>query len=143
MTVMVKISKILSDKSRGINVKSPRDYISLSRQGLTYAQLKEILAYTKISLKQMSKILSISERQLLRYSDEKILRIDVSAQLIQIVELYTQGYAVFEDEINFQLWMNGTVRALDYQKPLDLLDTPFGIQDIIKVLGRIDYGVYS
>jgi putative toxin-antitoxin system antitoxin component, TIGR02293 family len=140
---MVKISKLLSDKSRGIQVKSSRDYITVSRKGLSVRQLKEILRFTNISLKQIASMVSISERQLTRYTDDKILKTDISAHLIQITELYQFGYEVFEDEENFQRWVNREIRGLGYQKPIDLLDTPFGIQDVKNELGRLEHGVYS
>jgi len=140
---MVKIPKLLNDSKRGIKVKSSRDYITLSRKGLTMSQLREILKFTNISLNQISSILSISERQLTRYANDKILKTDISAHLIQITELYQFGYEVFEDEKNFQKWMNSEIRALGFQKPIDLLDTPFGINDVKNVIGRLEYGVYS
>lgn len=140
---MVKIANLLSDSTRGIKVKSSRDYIELSRKGLTMKQLREILKFTNLSLKELSSILSISERQLTRYKDDKILRIDISAQLIQIAELYEFGYEVFENEEKFQKWMKSKIRALGYQKPINLLDTPFGISEVQNIIGRLEHGVYS
>ena len=140
---MVKIAKLLSDSKRGIKIKSSRDYIELSRKGLTMRQLREVLKFTNLTLKDLSSILSISERQLTRYEDDKILRIDISAQLIQIVELYQFGYEVFENEVNFQKWMNSEIRALGFQVPINLLDTPFGIDEVKNVIGRLEHGVYS
>lgn len=140
---MVKIAKLLSDSSRGIKVKSSRDYIELSRKGLTMSQLRGILNFANLSLKDISSILSISERQLTRYENDKILRIDISAQLIQIAELYEFGYEVFEDEEKFQKWMFSEIRALGFQKPINLLDTPFGINEVRNIIGRLEYGVYS
>jgi len=124
-------------------VKGPRDYIELSRKGLSMKQLREILKFTSINLKEMSKMLSISERQLSRYEDNKVLRTDLSSHLIQITELYKFGYEVFGDVTKFQKWMNSEIRALGYQKPMELLDTPFGINDVKNILGRLEYGVYS
>lgn len=140
---MVKIAKLLSDSTRGIKVKNSRDYIELSRKGLTMKQLKEILKFTNLSLKDFSSILSISERQLTRYEESKILRTDISAQLIQIAELYQFGYEVFESEENFQRWMSREIRALGFQKPINLLDTTFGINEVRNIIGRLEYGVYS
>ncbi len=140
---MVKISKVLSDSSRGIKVKNSRDYIALARKGLTVKQLNQILDFAKISLKQVSTMLSMSERQLSRYEEDKIFKRDISAHLIQITELYRFGYEVFEDEIKFQAWMNSEIRALGGQKPINLLDTPFGINDVRNIIGRLEYSVYS
>lgn len=140
---MVKITNLLSDKSRGIKIKSSRDYISLSRKGLSFRQLKEILKYTQLTMKEIGKMISLSERQLSRYKDDKILKTDTSAHLIQIVELYQKGYDVLEDDDNFQIWMKSEIRSLGFQRPIDLLDTPFGIQDVKNTLGRLEHGVYS
>ena len=140
---MVKISKILSDKSRGIKITKPEDYIFLSRQGLSVKQLKAIQKITAINTKQLSKILSVSERQLNRYSNDKILKPSISAHIIQIIELYYFGFEVFENKDKFLLWMDSNIQILGSQKPFDLLDTPFGIDHVKTILGRIEYGVYS
>ena len=140
---MVKISKILSDKSRNIKVKNSFDYIELSRKGLRVKQLHEILDYINLSTKELAKIISLSERQINRYKDDDVLRTDISAQLIQIVELYTKGYELFEDTDKFQRWMNSEIQGLGNVKPISLLDTIFGIQMVINELGRLEHGVYS
>lgn len=140
---MVSVLKILSDSNRGIQVKGRNDYIKLSRKGLSMRQMKEILAFTGIPMKEMSALISISNRQLARYTDEKIFKTDISAHLIQIVELYKFGYEVFEEKEKFQRWMKSDIRALDYEKPISLLDTPFGIDAIKTILGRLEHSVYS
>jgi len=140
---MVQISKLLSDKSRNIKVKNSYDYIELSRKGLTNRQLQEILIYINLSIKEVSEIISLSERQLLRYKDDQVLRTDISAQLIQIVELYDQGYELFDDGNDFQDWMNGEIMGLGNVKPISLLDTTFGIQMVKNELGRLEHGIVS
>lgn len=140
---MVKISIVLSDSFRGIRVKNSRDYIELTRKGLTIKQWSQILEFANLSLKQVSFMLSMSERQLSRYGDDKIFKREISAHLIQITELYRFGYEVFEDENKFQAWMNSEIRSLGEQKPIDLLDTLFGINDVKNIIGRLEYVVYS
>ena len=110
--------QLLSDKSRGIKVTSARDYIALSRKGLSFRQLKEILKFISISIKEIAPIISLSERQLARYNDDTLLKRNISAHLIQIVELYKFGYKVFEDEEKMNNWMHSDIRALNYQKPI-------------------------
>jgi len=140
---MVQISKLLSDKSRNIKVKDPFDYIELSRRGLSVKQLYDILDYTQITIKDLPDIISLSDRQINRYTKDKILRTDISAQLIQIVELYSKGYEIFQSKINFQEWMIRKNRGLGNIEPKKLLDTTFGIQLIRDELGRMEYGIIS
>ena len=140
---MVKVNKILSDDSRDIKIKSTFDYIELSRKGLTVNQLYKILDYINMNVRELSTIISLSERQLNRYEKGQILRTDISAQLIQIVELYTKGYELFEDKSKFQKWMNAEIVGLGSVKPKSLLDTTFGIQMVVNELGRLEYGIIS
>jgi len=67
----------------------------------------------------------------------------ISAQMIQIVELYTKGYELFEDRENFQKWMDVEIVGLGSVKPKSLLDTTFGIQMVVHELGRLEYGIIS
>ena len=140
---MVKISNLLSDKERNIDVNDSFDFIELSRKGLTIKQLHKILDYTKLTIKDLPHIIALSERQINRYEDHQVLRRDISAQLIRIVELYSKGYDVFEDEKKFQTWMNRKIRGLGNVEPKKLLDTTFGIQLVIDELGRLEYGIIS
>ncbi len=141
--IMLKVNKILSDDSRNIKITSTFDYIELSRKGLTVKQLYKILDYINMTIKELSTIISLSERQLNRYDKEHLLRTDISAQLIQIVELYTKGYELFEDRDKFQKWMDAEIVGLGNVKPKSLLDTTFGIQMVVNELGRLEYGIIS
>lgn len=143
MLSIVKISKLLSDKSRNINIKNSFDYIRLSRKGLTFKQLIDILNYTKITMKELPHIISISERQLLRYKADQILRRDISDQMIQVAHLYNKGYEIFEDELHFQEWMHSEIQGLGFEQPVNLLDTSMGIQIVINELGRLEHGIVS
>jgi putative toxin-antitoxin system antitoxin component (TIGR02293 family) len=40
-------------------------------------------------------------------------------------------------------WLRGPVRALGEARPLELLDTDLGAQQVEQVLGRIEHGVHS
>ncbi len=140
---MIQANAILSDKSREIIINNSFDYLELNRKGLTIKQLHDILEYTNLSLKKLSNIISLSERQLNRYENDHILRRDISGQLIQIVELYRKGYELFEDREKFQSWMSSEISGLGNVKPESLLDTVFGIRMVINALGRLEHGIIS
>jgi len=40
-------------------------------------------------------------------------------------------------------WILTKNRALHGERPIDLLDTAIGFEDVLDVLRRIDFGVYS
>jgi len=121
---------------------SRRDYILLSREGITMPIFKKIIDFTGLSTKEISEILPISERQLSRYKKDHVLRKDISSHLIQLVELYEKGYELFGEE-KFQLWIRAKILVLGNEQPINYLDTSIGIKLIEDIIGRIEHGVYS
>jgi putative toxin-antitoxin system antitoxin component (TIGR02293 family) len=124
-------------------INSRIDYIHLSREGITMNTFKRILEYTSLTVKEISQILPVSERQLSRYNKNHVLRKDISSHLIQLVELFERGFEVFGEENKFKIWIRSEIRALGNVKPIEILDTPIGIEMVKDILGRIEYGVYS
>jgi uncharacterized protein (DUF2384 family) len=49
---------------------------------------------------------------------------------------------VFEDRDRFNAWMKNNNKALGDKTPLTLMDTLYGIQEVKKLIGRIEYGVF-
>lgn len=140
---MVAINQILNDKSRNIKVENTFDYIELSRKGLSVKQLHDILKFTNISTHTLLEITSFSSQQINKQNENEILPTELSVQLIQIVELYTKGYELFEDKQKFRQWMDTNIPGLGNSQPKSLLDTTFGIQLIINELGRLEHGIIS
>jgi len=124
------------------NLDSPLDFVELSRKGISMKVLKKIQEFTSLTSKEISQILPVSERQLVRYSLDHMLRKDISSHLIQIVELFDTGYDIFGEE-KFQRWIRSEIIVLDDRCPIDFMDTPIGINMIEDILGRIEHGVLS
>lgn len=137
------LKQILGDKSIEFELENRLDLIKLSRKGLSLKNLFSILEYTSLTVKDLVKIIPLSERQLQRYSKDQILRTDISVQLLQISELYSRGYEVFGSREKFRKWMEHPNMALSSVKPIELLDTSFGIQLVLDEIGRIEHGIVA
>lgn len=127
-------------KSEPINQRT--DLISIARNGIQTKYLKTIQKFTSLNDKELSEILPISQRQLVRYSESHRLNKEITSHLIQIIELFQKGYRLFSKE-KFQLWIRTDNKTLNNNKPIDLLDTSLGIEMIEDIIGRIEHGVYS
>lgn len=138
----IAMTKIIESIFGKKNIKSRNDFIRMSREGIPMSTVAKIQAITTLSTKEISQILPVSERQLTRYKSDHVLRKDISSHLIQLVELFERGFEVFGKE-KFPLWIRSEIRALGNQRPIDILDTPIGIQMVLDILGRIEHGVYS
>ncbi len=62
---------------------------------------------------------------------------------IQLRLLKTKGIHAFENRDRFYRWLNTPCPALGDKMPAKLIETPESFQQVLDVLGRIEYGVYS
>jgi len=53
------------------------------------------------------------------------------------------GKEVFNDIANFQSWLSTPSHALGNVKPIELLDTSYGIEIVKSELHAIEYGVFA
>lgn len=134
-----QIEKLLGGKKKlGVHLKTPLDLIELSKKGIPIKIVHDLSAETGIPVTQILEVLRVP-----KFSKRKRLNREESEHFLQLVWLISRGIEVFEDKGNFVSWLNDPIIALSSQSPISLLDSRFGIELVIDVLGRIEYGVYS
>ncbi|MGB3861895.1 MAG: antitoxin Xre/MbcA/ParS toxin-binding domain-containing protein [Candidatus Aminicenantaceae bacterium] len=119
------------------------DLIELGKIGLTKAALLHLADYLDLTLSQMADLLPITERTIQRYSEDQHFSPSVSEHILQIAECTAVGIKVFEEKGKFLAWLRHPNRALGQQTPMCLLNSRFGSEMVLDVLGRIEYGVFS
>lgn len=117
--------------------------IDRSRQGLVGAEAGHIAALLGVSDKEMARLLNQSVATFHRQAKVGRLDAPTSERLLLLTRLATYGASVFQDQSKFTRWLRRPLRLLADRSPLDLMDSPTGIQLIVDVLGRIEYGVFS
>jgi putative toxin-antitoxin system antitoxin component (TIGR02293 family) len=58
-------------------------------------------------------------------------------------EILARAIEFLEDEHKAMHWLTTPNRALGGVVPMALLDSPEGKEEVLTILGRIEYGVYS
>ena len=119
------------------------DLISLSRNGVRNSSLKPLSQYLGITMDTMSTLLHTSHRNIQRKDDNDLLDVYKSERVIEITQVVSKGLELFGTADNLQQWLHSSIMALGGKKPIDLLDTSFGVRMILKLMGRIEHGVYS
>ncbi|RJQ16648.1 MAG: DUF2384 domain-containing protein [Nitrospiraceae bacterium] len=130
-------------KTPGKKIHSRLDLIEMSKAGITKEALRHLAKYLSLSESQLTELLPVSERTILRYTSKKPFNRVVSEQIIQIAEVVARGTEVFRDKEKFISWMHSPSKALANQTPLSLLSSRFGTEMVLDELGRIEYGVFS
>lgn len=133
-------------KTSRLNIKlnDSVELMSLSREGITFKIFQEIVESSSFTIKQWSKFLHLTERTIQRYKKEKKKFETIqSERILEIAQLQLKGIEVFEDVEYYQAWLNSNIISLGNLKPVDFLDSGFGIDMLMYELGRIEHGVLA
>jgi putative toxin-antitoxin system antitoxin component (TIGR02293 family) len=126
----------------GQTINNDFDLIEITRKGLPKSVIKTLSTILGISMEQMSNLLHVSHRTIQRKSDTDLLNVYSTEQVLEIAQVISRGIDVLGTLEAFIKWLHKDIRALNYTKPLDFLDTSFGTRLIKDTLGRIEHGVY-
>lgn len=117
--------------------------IDEARTGLPYAALETLASRFEIPQETLVRVLHLPPRTLARRKKARRLSADESDRLLRLARVAARAEEVLGGRERAGAWLRGTVRALGSVRPLDLLDTDLGAQQVEHVLGRIEHGVYS
>lgn len=120
------------------------ELVKLSRKGISISLFEDIVKSNSYTIKEWSKFLHLTERTIQRYKKEKRKFEPLqSERIIEISKLQLKGIEIFGSKINFEEWMNSKIIALGNIRPIELLDSSFGIEMLMDELGRIEHGILA
>lgn len=139
-----RITSVLGGSiSVGKSINSDLDLIEITRKGLPKSVVVTVSKILGISMEAMSNLIHVSHRTIQRKSDSDLLNVYSTEQVLEIATVISRGIEVLGTLEAFTSWLHSEIRHLNYQKPINFLDTSFGTSLIKDTLGRIEYGVYS
>jgi putative toxin-antitoxin system antitoxin component (TIGR02293 family) len=138
------ISSILGGKKvlRG-EIRSQDDLMDLSGRGLSKEALTHLADYLEMSVRQVARLLPVSERTVQRYARAQRFSPVVSEQIIELTRVAARGSDVFGGRDRFLAWMKAPCPALGNRSPASLLNSRFGADMVMDELGRIEQGIVS
>lgn len=119
------------------------DLIKSTREGVTRDTLYSVAKYMGITLEEMASLLHTTYRNVVRKDANEHLDPLKSEKIIELAKFAQFGIEVLGNQENFKTWLRSDIMALGFKKPLEYLDTSFGVTMVTNILGRIQYGVYS
>jgi putative toxin-antitoxin system antitoxin component (TIGR02293 family) len=130
-------------------VKGPENRLTgmekmeLVEDGLTKQSLEALKLQMGFDYDQLAQVLNVARATLINKKSSEKFNTDLSDKIMNLADIITYGFEVFEDHTRFKAWLQSPLRALGGKRPFDLLHTSFGRDEVRDLLGRIDYGVYS
>jgi putative toxin-antitoxin system antitoxin component (TIGR02293 family) len=130
-------------KEKPENQMTPLEKMEKLKLGLSKLDLVKLKSRTELDYDKLSKALSVTRATLIKKKGEQKFSSALSERMIGLADIYSYGYAVFEDEAKFNQWMFRPNQALGGKSPYDVIDNQFGREEVKNIIGRIEYGVYS
>jgi len=85
--------------------------------------------------------LVVHSRTLARRTDK--LSLEESDKVQRLERIMAFAYEVFADKKKAEGWLRDKNRALEGERPVDLLVSETGAYEVEQILGRIHYGIFS
>lgn len=127
----------------GHQTTEPLDLINLARKGVSKQEMLAVQYRMGLSQKELGTLLHLTPRTLQRMADSDVLPPAASGQLVELARIFGRSIETFGEEDLARQWLRTPLPALNHVAPVELLDTPVGIQWVFTILGRIEYGLYS
>ena len=123
--------------------KHPHELIRRIQKGLRFSELQALQDKIDMPLEQLAGKLSISRSTLQRRKTAGRLSSDESGKVMRFSQLLEHATKVFGNVDRARGWLKHPQRGLGGAVPLDYAETEIGAREVDRLLGRIDYGVYS
>ena len=121
----------------------PHELIRRIQKGLRFSDLQALQDKIDMPLEQLAGKLSISRSTLQRRKTAGRLSSDESGKVMRFSQLLEHATKVFGNVDRARGWLKHPQRGLGGAVPLDYAETEIGAREVDRLLGRIDYGVYS
>ena len=134
---------ILEKKTVQPKKAHPHEVIRRIQKGFPFRELQMLKNTIDMPLEQLAGKLLISRSTLQRRKAAGRLSPDESDKVVRFSRLLTQAAELFGNIDKARAWLKHPQRGLGGAIPLDYAETEIGAREVEKLLGRIDYGVYS
>jgi len=128
-------------------VGSPRsefEFIKIIRVGLPSKVITSVVKSSAVSEEVICKSLRIAKRTAARRkANSARLKASESELIFRFSRVLVSAKEILGNKDKAREWLLTENTALNGERPIDLLDTGIGFEDVMDVLRRIEFGVYS
>lgn len=138
-------SKYLSDILGSKSLLTPFEIIEIARKGIKARTAKRVIDELEINQEELAEYSGINKRTLSRRFKElsEVLSPEESEKIIRLVKVFAEAMDVFENREKAAEWLKRPNKALKNELPISLLDSEFGGEQVLNVLGRIREGIFN
>ncbi|HEY8965680.1 MAG TPA: antitoxin Xre/MbcA/ParS toxin-binding domain-containing protein [Candidatus Methylacidiphilales bacterium] len=118
------------------------EQIEWIHNGMKMAVIDEVAAALALPIKEVARALHINERTLRNRGKKGVLNREETEKGFRVVRVMAKAQEVLGSLEEASAWMRAPIDALGRKRPIDLLDTDLGVQEVDNLLEAIRWGVY-
>jgi len=134
---------LVEKKSVQAGKDHPHKLIRRIQQGLRFRELQELQNGIDLPLEELASKLAISRSTLQRRKAAGRLTSQESDKVVRFSRLLKLAADLFGSVEKGRAWLKYPQRGLGGAVPLDYAQTEVGAQEVERLLGRIEYSVYT
>ena len=124
------------------NPVSADQLISQLKAGLPVESFDDIRNHLDLTDNSLAQIVQIPKRTLSRRRLKGRFNTDESERVLRLTQVYEMAADVFGSSEKAKRWLKKPARGLGGRIPLEYADTYIGANEVVKLLGRIDHGIF-
>lgn len=129
-------------KVAAIAALPPLAQVETIRQGIATQVFEQIAIAIGVGKETLARKLNINA-QTLRKRKSRMLSADEAEKSLRVARVFALASEVLGSENKARQWVNDQIPALGGKRPLDLLDTDLGTQEVMNLLQCIKWGMYA
>jgi len=118
------------------------EQIETIRGGIATQAFDQLAAALGLGKEALADKLNI-KAQTLRKRKSQILSPEEAEKSLRVARVFNFATEVLESEDEARSWLNEQIPALGGKRPIDLLDTDVGAQEVTNLLGCIKWDLYA
>jgi putative toxin-antitoxin system antitoxin component (TIGR02293 family) len=128
----------------GLRAADPHALNQAVRAGFAYASLRHFVKETKLPLSEVSRLIQVPERTLVRRKTEGRLQPDESDRLFRASRITGRAIELFDGNVGAaRQWLERPQRALGNIPPLEFAATDVGAAEVEALIARLEYGILA
>lgn len=124
------------------NSVSADQLIRQLKAGLPVESFDDLRNHLDLSDNALAQIVQIPKRTLGRRRVKGRFNTDESERVLRLTQVYEMAADVFGSSEKAKRWLKKPARGLGGRIPLEYADTYIGANEVVKLLGRIDHGIF-
>ncbi|CAN5452725.1 DUF2384 domain-containing protein [soil metagenome] len=120
----------------------PLEQIETIRNGIATQVFDQLAIAVGVGKEALARTLNINA-QTLRKRKSRVLSPEEAEKSLRVARIFAFATEVLESEEEARRWLSDSVPALGGKRPLELLDTDVGAQQVTNLLGCVKWGIYA